>query len=268
MSYDCGLLVHSVLVGGPEEMKAPSRRFDDIAVILVRPAGKRNIGSAARAMKNTGFGDLVLVAPPDFHCRETYDMAPHSHDILDRARVTATLEEAIVDRHLVFGITARTRFKAKRLIPEEAYTVYTAALNDALRTAIVFGPEDHGLSNEHLSLCQHLVGIQTHPDCLSLNLAQAVLLICHAFFSRRAPTLAEVVDKREFSSADGKLRIEEAAAALLTESGFLTAERDKPIRDTLRRLVHAGAIETRDTRNLLAAIRHVRYVLKGTAETE
>jgi len=243
-------------------MKAPSRRFDDIAVILVRPAGKRNIGSAARAMKNTGFSDLVLVAPPDFRCRETYDMAPHSHDILDRARTAATLEEAIADRHRVFGVTARTRFKSQRLVPAEAWKIYTKR-DRHTRSALVFGPEDHGLSNEDLSLCQHLVGIPTHPDCLSLNLSQAVLLLCHAFYSAAAPALDEVADRREFSSADDKLRIEEAAAALLTETGYLTAAREKPIRDTLRRLVHAGAIETRDTRNIIAAIRHVRYVLKN-----
>ncbi len=243
-------------------MKAPSRRFDDIAVILVRPAGKRNIGSAARAMKNTGFSDLILVSPPDFHCRETYDMAPHSHDILDRARTTATIEEAIADRHLVFGVTARNRFKNQRLVPAEAGAIYTQA-DGPQRSALVFGPEDHGLSNEDLSLCQHLIGIPTHPDCLSLNLSQAVLLVCHAFFSETVPALDEEVDKREFSPADGKMRIEEAAAALLTEAGYLTAAREKPMRDTLRRLVHAGSIETRDTRNILAAIRHVRYVLKS-----
>ena len=98
--------------------------FDDIAVVLVNPAGLRNIGSTARAMKNTGFRDLVLVDPPDFRCRETYDMAPHSHDVLDGARCFATLEEAIADRQVVFGVTARTRFKKNRLTPVEAAERY------------------------------------------------------------------------------------------------------------------------------------------------
>jgi len=250
-----------VVFGVREKMKAPSLRFDDIAVILVRPAGKRNIGSVARAMKNTGFTDLVLVSPPDFRCRETYDMAPHSKDILDRARVVPVLEDAVADRHLIFGVTARTRFKNQRLTPNEAHAVYSARSHAAIRSAVLFGPEDHGLSNEDLSLCQHLVGIPTHPDCMSLNLAQAVLLVCHAFFSGAKPALAEGNDRREFSSTDDKLRIEKTAASLLAESGYLTDAREKPLRDTIRRLVHSGEIETRDTRNILAAFRHLRHVM-------
>ncbi len=235
-------------------------RFDNIAVVLVKPAGKRNIGQTARAMKNCGFTDLVLVAPPDFHCREAYDMAPNSHDVLDRARCFDTLEEALADRRIVFAVTARMRFKNPRITPAEAVVV--AGETAGAKTALLFGPEDHGLSNEHLSFCRHLVGIPSHPDLESLNVSQAVLVICHAFYSARSPDLSDGEEKRDFSTIAGKRRIEAALSSLFVEAEFMTPAREKPLRDTLKRLVYGGDIESRDTRNLLAAIRHLRYVLK------
>ena len=236
-------------------------RFLEIAVVLVQPAGLRNIGSVARAMKNCGFTDLVIVSPPEFRVPEAYAMASNSREVLDAARCFDTLEEALEDRHTVFAVTARPRFKKSRLLPREAAALWQEEKRKGHRAALVFGPEDHGLSNEDLSLCQHLVGIPTHPDCMSLNLAQAVLLVCHAFFSGAKPALAEGNDRREFSSTDDKLRIEKTAASLLAESGYLTDAREKPLRDTIRRLVHSGEIETRDTRNILAAFRHLRHVM-------
>jgi len=244
-------------------MNTAQTGFDHIAVVLVSPAGLRNIGATARAMKNCGFEDLVLVAPPDFHCRETYDMAPHSHDILDRARTYETLPEALADRNLALGITARTRYKTPRLAPEQAVEICRRHDPARSRIALVFGPEDHGLSNSHLALCQHLVGIPTHPDLASLNLSQAVLLLCHAFFRSLEPRLCDdVEERRELSPIDDKLRIEAALCELLIEAGYLSPAREIPLRQTIKRLVFGREIETRDTRNVLAGIRHLRYVLE------
>ena len=113
-----------------------------LAVVLVRPAGAGNIGSVARAMKNTGFHELVLVNPMDFRNEEAYRMAVHSGEILDRARVTGHLEEALADRHVVFGVTARSRHKRPRLPPLEAAEMIMGLLGRGHDVALVFGPED------------------------------------------------------------------------------------------------------------------------------
>jgi len=251
-------------------MSASAQRFDDVAVVLVNPSGRRNIGATARAMKNTGFTDLVLVGAPviccletDFRCRETYDMAPNSHDVLDRARSVSTLAEALADRHVAFGVTARTRFKRKRLTPAETVLACGRYRTEQRKGALVVGREGDGRSNSHLALCRHLIGIPTHPDLPSLNLSQAVLLVCYAFYSGGLPAAKkEANDRRELSSLEDKKRIEAGLAALLTAGGFLTPAREKPVRDTIQRLAYKGEIETRDTRNVLAAVRHLRHVLK------
>ena len=239
--------------------------FTDAAVVLVEPSGKRNIGAAARAMKNTGFSELVLVAPPDgFRCQETYAMAPGSHDILDGARSFESLADALAGRHLVFGFTARHRAKKKRLLPKEAAEIFSRRPADA-RAALVFGPEDRGLTDGDISLCGHLVGIPTHPSFSSLNLAQAVLLACHTFLTAGGPppSLKEGRNKRRLSPIEEKARIEKAAADLLAAAGYLTAPRKRGIEGTIKRIVYGSDIERRDTRNVLAAIRHLRRLLGG-----
>lgn len=252
----------------PQETRPePHPAFHEIAVVLVEPAGLRNIGSAARAMKNTGFRDLVIVSPPDFRVPEAYAMASNSREILDTARCFGSLEEALADRHTVFAVTARPRFKKSRLLPGEAASLWRRERGDGLKAALVFGPEDHGLSSHHVSLCRHLVGIPAHPDLTSFNLAQAVLLTCHAFFLERAaamagPPLPEENARPELSTHEDRVRIKEAAASLLREAGYMTPEREIPLDGTINRLVFGSEIETRDVRNILAAARHLRYVMK------
>ncbi len=242
-------------------------RFLEIAVVLVQPAGLRNIGSVARAMKNCGFTDLVIVSPPEFRVPEAYAMASNSREVLDAARCFDTLEEALEDRHTVFAVTARPRFKKSRLLPREAAALWQEEKRKGHRAALVFGPEDHGLSSDHVSLCRHLVGIPAHPDLTSFNLAQAVCLLCHAFYMEEASSapgelLAEEKARPEICEHDDKVRIKGAVASLLGEAGYMTPEREIPLEGTIDRLVFDSAIETRDVRNILAAVRHLRYVME------
>ena len=245
--------------------KETAEDFADIAVVLVEPAGKGNIGAAARAMKNTGFRDLRLVSPPDFRCRETYAMAPGSRDILDRALSFESLPAALAGRHLVFGFTARPRTGKRRLLPQEAAAIFLGRPKGT-RAALVFGPEDRGLTDRDVSLCSHIVGIPTHPSFASLNLAQAVLLACHAFLTAAGPPpLPEGRRRRRVSPIEEKARIAAAAAGLLAEAGYLTPARERSLRGTIERLVYGNDIERRDTRNILAAVRHLRRLL-GSAK--
>src|SRR6187455_112678 len=66
--------------------------------ILINTSHAGNVGAAARAMKVMGFEDLVLVAPrwPDVLQREeTIQRASGAIDVLKRARIVATLDEAV-----------------------------------------------------------------------------------------------------------------------------------------------------------------------------
>jgi len=239
-------------------------QFSNIAVVLVKPAGDLNIGSAARAMKNTGFPDMALVDPVDHLTPDAMKMAASSQEILDKARCFQSLNEALKDRRVVFGITARPRHKRPRITPDHAARLVGEHLDKNHKIALVFGPEDKGLSTEDINLCTHLVGITADPELTSFNLAQAVLLICHAIFSRVAPSLAEGAEPVLCTQED-RNRIEEQILDLLKRATYLTPSREHPIKDMVSRLTYQADLESRDVRNILAAIRHITIQLEKSS---
>ncbi|PTA68180.1 RNA methyltransferase [Deinococcus arcticus] len=150
----------------------------NLAVVLVSPKTPGNIGAAARAMLNMGARDLRLVAPRCDHLDSgAVAMAVHAADLLRGARVYPTLREALADRDLSVGTTARLRAD----LPPPQHPAYVRPLvRAAAAPALVFGPEETGLINSDLEQCQVAVRVPT-GDYASLNLAQAVLLVCYEF---------------------------------------------------------------------------------------
>jgi len=143
-------------------------------IVLVRTKESANVGAAARAMLNFGLSDLWLVAP---RCRidnRAYALASHAEEVLKTATTVDDLSEALAGRTLVAGTSARPRKAENYLVrsPREAAPQLGAG------SAVLFGPEDHGLSNDELTLCQLHVVIPTR-DFSSLNLAQAVLVVAY-----------------------------------------------------------------------------------------
>lgn len=155
-------------------------------IVLVRPRDPNNIGAVARAMKNFGFDDLVVVGvhPPNW---DEVTSAVNATDVLTGAQLFATLNEAVADCNLVIGTTDRTRVEGKQ-------TVYTPVdLSRALaeaeyKLALVFGSEKHGLTNEDFSHCHRIMSIPTLPNCPSMNLGQAVAICCYELIRNQAQT--------------------------------------------------------------------------------
>ncbi|MBN2207087.1 MAG: RNA methyltransferase [Candidatus Aminicenantes bacterium] len=154
------------------------------AVVLSRPESAENVGLAARAMKTTGFADLRLVldGPLD---PAAYRTAVHAADILDGARLSANLEDAVSDLHLVFAATARSR-KNFEVLPFDAALERLAGAPRGLRVGLLFGNERTGLSSDELSLSNVRFAIPQAARQPSYNLAAAVLLVLFGLFSRSA----------------------------------------------------------------------------------
>ena len=90
------------------------------------------------------------------------------------AAIVATVEQAVTDCALVVGTTSRERrFGWPVMGPAELMPRLDETPGEL---AIVFGPEDTGLSNEDLRLCDILLRLptSTHP---SLNLSMAASVI-------------------------------------------------------------------------------------------
>lgn len=140
------------------------------------------MGACARAMGNFGLTDLRIVDPYPPIWQEAVS-AVGVADILKNARCFDTLSEALADTHFSLAATALKKREIKQEI------VPLPSLNNRLEdinglTALVFGNEKTGLSNEDIARCQAVLNIPTSAKQPSINLAQAVILTCYEL-SRR-----------------------------------------------------------------------------------
>ena len=162
-------------------IKVNTAPLSNLRVVFVRPRFPENIGMAARACANMGVERITLAAPERWEIDKARPLAtPQAEKLLTRIQVVATPAEALADMTLVVATTARTGgWRREMLAPEQAAQALALACAEGEAAALVFGPEDRGLSNEEIELCHQLVCIPTAPGSASLNLAQAVLLMLY-----------------------------------------------------------------------------------------
>ncbi len=230
--------------------------FGDIRIVLVEPTHPGNIGASARAMKNMGLDRLHLVRPRRFPHAEATARASGADDVLARARVHETLEEAIADCALVIGASARRRSIAwPEYLPEEAAAKAREVSQRGASVAILFGREHSGLTNAELDRCHALLHIPTNPDYPSLNLGAAVQVVSYEL------RLAHLAGTRD---GEGGESLPPAPAAAmeafydhlettLVEIGFLDPDNPKQAMRRLRRLFNRAAPDEQEL-NLLRGI--------------
>ena len=235
--------------------------LERVRVVLCRPSHPGNIGAAARAMKTMGIADLRLVAPARFPAPEAQWMAAHADDVLAAARVHPLLGEALADCVAAFALSARSReWSPQVLAPRAAATL---ALERAASgpVAFVFGAESAGLTNEELFACQFLVQIPANPAYRSLNLAQAVQVICYEV---RVATGAEVPKMRgeKLATLEDLEGLYAHLEEVATGSGFYVAGTGSKLPERWRRLFsRVPGLEREEVnilRGLLNSLRKVR----------
>ena len=150
-----------------------------VRIVLVETSHPGNIGASARAMKTMGLDELVLVAPRDFPSAEATARASGADDVLARARIVDSLDDAIADCGFVAGASARLRRLSWPVVDPRAGAAALRRHARQTRVAMVFGPEHSGLTNEDLGRCNQVVHIPASPAYSSLNVAMAVQVICY-----------------------------------------------------------------------------------------
>lgn len=151
-----------------------------VKIVLVGTSHPGNIGSAARAMKTMLLDELVLVAPQEAPNAQATAMAAGADDVLYRAQTVATLAEGIADCQWVVGATARPRgMTIAEDDPREGIAEVVEQAQQGHKIALVFGRERTGLTNSEVDHCNRLIRIPSNPDYSSLNLAQAVQVLCY-----------------------------------------------------------------------------------------
>ena len=226
-------------------------------IVLVGPQLGENIGAAARAMLNCGLVELRLVAPRDGWPNERAQaMATGvSREIVDRAAVFETTAEAVADLHRVYATTARRRDLLKPAIgPGELAIEVRGCAAQGLRSGVLFGPERTGLGNDDVALASHIVHIPLNPEYSSLNLAQAVLLVAHAWFEAEAGGSVAAAGPKSttpLATAAQLVNLFEHLEQELDASGFLrvTEKRGIMVRN-LRSILHRAELREHEVRAL------------------
>ncbi|HKQ45597.1 MAG TPA: RNA methyltransferase [Rhizomicrobium sp.] len=236
------------------------------AVILSQPQMGENVGAAARAMKNFGLKELILIAPKfEWPNDRAQVLASGASDILERAKIYSTAAEALAPFNLVLATTARGRDVLKEIhTPEAAAQRLRAAAVDGTKSAILFGGERAGLDNEEMSLCDAVITIPT-AEFSSLNLGQAVLLLGYEWLksadatprSRTRATIAVPASRAELVGLFEHLERELDAAEFL----FPPAKRETMVRNIRAMILRSGLSdqEARTIRGMIVALVRNKY---------
>ena len=231
----------------------------NLTVVLVESRNPLNIGAAARAMLNFGFGRLALVSPYDLAFREARSAAGAA-SVLAAARVFPSLGEALAEATLVAGTSSPQGrvFRHPRRRLAEAARLLRAHL-EREPAAILFGSEKFGLSNDHLSHCHWALRIPTEPDCPSMNLGQAVAVCCYEL--ARTPRAAQRAPARGRARADQLERLAERLGRVLETSGYINVKTRRSQGLKIRRLVGRLELSSEDAQVVEGMLRQVEWKL-------
>ncbi len=156
--------------------------LDNISIVMARPRYPENIGAAARAMCNMGIKKLIVVAPESYDIEKVRKLATHAaSEVVDNIEIFENVREALSPYNYVVGTTARLGGERRTISSPSVVAENLVAISRKNRVAVLFGPEDRGLLNDDIRLCHEIVNIPT-SDFSSLNVSQAVLIICYELF--------------------------------------------------------------------------------------
>jgi len=238
--------------------------YDQFVFVLVRPQSAGNIGSAARAIKNMGFDDLRLVAPEASpKDNAAHSMAVHANDVLARAKTFATLDAALADCGLTVGTTCRGGLYREAVRPLRESALELATQSAANRVAMIFGPEDTGLTNQELKFCQRLITIPTSAEYASINLAQSVILCAYELrMALEDEPRASEEPRQLASAAEVNATLERMKDALLA-IGFLAEENPEHIMFAIRGIFGRTGLTPRELEILSGIASQTRWVAEG-----
>ena len=228
--------------------------------ILIETSHAGNVGAAARALKVMGFDDLVLVKPRWANVlrkEETIQRASGANDVLARARVVDTLDEALegVTHVCATAMTPRD-FGPPTRAPRAHFAELTRPGAPAQSVAFLFGSERFGMKNEDVYRCHVALSIPTNPQFGSLNLASAIQVIAYdwrvALGGFAVQDAVPPADKADAQQVAGMLTHWEQA---LTDIGFLDPAAPKKLMPRLNQLFNRADLSPEEI-----------HILRGVAK--
>jgi len=235
-------------------------------IVLVRPQLPENIGMVARAMDNCGFNKLILVSPREKWPNEkAIKSSANSRIILNKVKIFDSLKKALSSFNYIVATSNRNRFLQK-----PTNNIFIKLFNEIPITknvAFVFGPENSGLSNEDLMLCDSIFNIKLSKTNRSLNLSHAVLLICYKwneYFNVSKNLInsdnirRKIASKKDFQFFMDYLKKE------LIEVGFLYPKhKSKNMFNNIQTMFLRSSLSKIEIQTLWGMIKKLRYSAKN-----
>ncbi len=237
-------------------------RLENLRIVLVEPAGALNVGSIARVMKNMGLSQLWLVNPKcDRLCAEARQMAVHAADVLEAAQIVDSIPEALNGCERAIATAVRSRSES---VPLEHPRTALPWLLD-VPSALLFGAEERGLSNEELKYAQRLVYIPASSDYVSLNLAQAVAICCYELYQSQS-SLPVSSASNSAISLDTLEGYYQHLETVLLKIGYLQPQTAPSRMEKFRRLFNRSQLSHEEVTMLRGILRQVEWASSQSSE--
>ena len=211
----------------------------DIEFILVEPSHSGNIGACARAIKNMGFEKLAIVKPRKTITEEAFHRAKSAKDILENAVIYESFDQAIEEKTLILATSARERTIPwpTFYIDEISEEIKGELKSEKTKSAIIFGREDNGLSNEELQKCHiHLV-IPTSDEYSSLNLSHALQLVAFEIRKIYLDNNVSISEEKDLVSNLENEKLLEHLMEVLKKIDFYDPKSSKQVKTRIERLI-------------------------------
>ncbi len=231
--------------------------LDHIAIVLVRPQIPENIGAAARAMENMGLERLILVDPKNCDLSRVLKTAKGSSiDLIEKMEVREDLGETLGEFHYVVGTTARTGSHRPTLTNPRRLARDLVSISRENLIALMFGPEDRGLSNDELRYCHTIATIPT-ARFSSLNLAHAVMILCYEIFAAgledEPPSVPRLASKFELEGMYEHLK------QVCMKIGFIDPQNPEHWMLNIRRFLSRRPVRAREARLIRGLCRQMDW---------
>ena len=236
-------------------------------IVLVRSQEQGNIGATARAMANMGLEHLRLVQPVAPLGRVAYAFAVGAREILDRAVISDSLSVALEPFQRIIGTSSvRSREPTSQVLSPRELTESLSREDGSAQSALVFGSEPSGLTNEELAHCGQVVQIPCSPHQPTLNLSQAVLILCWELFQRRELAAEPASSLPPAVPAEQVEGLMSQATEVITAVGFARDDTFEGVLRELRQLSARAGLTPREVSLLRGICRRALHSLGDTSE--
>lgn len=233
--------------------------LQNIAIVLVGPKYPENIGSVARCAMNMGIPRLIAVNPVNADREKMLKMATHeAAGLIGAMEVYDSISRALAGFQYIAGTTSRLgRHRRAQMTPREL-AVNLVGLSQQNRVAILFGPENSGLSNDELKYCHATVTIPT-ADFASINLSQAVMIVIYEIFVACNPELGKGSEISRLASLEELEGMYTDLREVLDRIGFLKPGGEEHAFEQLRTFLCRVRLLSRDTQMIRGICRQFRW---------